>query len=104
MAGTTKLPQSRLSPETAKVHVEVEVCAAALAVTATKAIRIRGEVERCLFMRNSIAHFLRVKHDLALVMRALGHTNARTAMIPQHPSLERVRSIVNKRPKQKGKK
>ncbi|MGA8089474.1 MAG: tyrosine-type recombinase/integrase [Terracidiphilus sp.] len=36
--------------------------------------------------------------DLALVMRALGHTNAQTAMIYQHPSLERVRAIVNERP------
>jgi hypothetical protein len=30
-------------------------------------------------------------------MRALGHTNAQTAMIYQHPSLERVRAIVNER-------
>jgi integrase len=35
--------------------------------------------------------------DLSLVMRALGHTNAQTAMIYQHPSLETVRAIVNKR-------
>jgi len=33
--------------------------------------------------------------DLSLVMRALGHTNAQTAMIYQHPSLERVRNVVN---------
>lgn len=33
--------------------------------------------------------------DLSLVMRALGHTNAQTAMIYQHPSLETVRNIVN---------
>lgn len=37
--------------------------------------------------------------DLSLVMRALGHTNAQTAMIYQHPSLERVRSVVNERPR-----
>lgn len=36
--------------------------------------------------------------DLSLVMRALGHTNAQTAMIYQHPSLERVRTIVNENP------
>jgi integrase len=36
--------------------------------------------------------------DLSLVMRALGHTNAQTAMIYQHPSLETVRKIVNERP------
>ena len=36
--------------------------------------------------------------DLSLVMRALGHTNAQTAMIYQHPSLETVRSIVNDNP------
>ena len=36
--------------------------------------------------------------DLSLVMRVLGHTNAQTAMIYQHPSLERVRAIVNERP------
>jgi integrase len=36
--------------------------------------------------------------DLALVMRALGHTNAQTAMIYQHPSLERVRAVVNENP------
>ena len=36
--------------------------------------------------------------DLSLVMRALGHTNAQTAMIYQHPSLERVRAIVNEIP------
>ena len=34
----------------------------------------------------------------ALVVRALGHTNTQTAMIYQHPSLERVRAIVNERP------
>ena len=42
--------------------------------------------------------------DLALVMRALGHTNAQTAMIYQHPSLETVRAIVNERPSKRGKK
>jgi len=36
--------------------------------------------------------------DLSLVMRALGHTNAQTAMIYQHPSLERVRTVVNENP------
>jgi len=36
--------------------------------------------------------------DLSLVMRALGHTNAQTAMIYQHPSLETVRNVVNKIP------
>lgn len=36
--------------------------------------------------------------DLALVMRALGHTNPQTAMIYQHPSLERVRAVVNENP------
>jgi integrase len=33
--------------------------------------------------------------DLSLVMRALGHSNAQTAMIYQHPSLELVRSVIN---------
>jgi integrase len=33
--------------------------------------------------------------DLSLVMRALGHSNAQTAMIYQHPSLETVRSVIN---------
>ena len=33
--------------------------------------------------------------ELSLVMRALGHSSAQTAMIYQHPSLERVRSVVN---------
>ena len=33
--------------------------------------------------------------DLSLVMRVLGHSSAQTAMIYQHPSLERVRSVVN---------
>lgn len=33
--------------------------------------------------------------DLSLVMRALGHSNAQTAMIYQHPSLEIVRSVIN---------
>lgn len=42
--------------------------------------------------------------DLSLVMRALGHTNAQTAMIYQHPSLETVRSIVNERPRPASKK
>ncbi len=36
--------------------------------------------------------------DLSLVMRTLGHTNAQTAMIYQHPSLERVRDVVNENP------
>ena len=35
--------------------------------------------------------------DLSLVMRALGHSSAQTAMIYQHPSLETVRSVVNGR-------
>jgi integrase len=38
--------------------------------------------------------------DLSLVMRALGHTNAQTAMIYQHPSLEKVRAVVNEIPEQ----
>jgi integrase len=42
--------------------------------------------------------------DLSLVMRALGHTNAQTAMIYQHPSLETVRKIVNERPEPASKK
>lgn len=42
--------------------------------------------------------------DLALVMRALGHTNAQTAMIYQHPSLERVRAVVNDSPLAAGQK
>jgi integrase len=33
--------------------------------------------------------------DLSLVMRALGHSSAQTAMIYQHPSLETVRSVIN---------
>ncbi len=33
--------------------------------------------------------------DLSLVMRALGHSSAQTAMIYQHPSLETIRSVVN---------
>ena len=33
--------------------------------------------------------------DLSLVMRALGHSNAQTAMIYQHPSLETIRTVVN---------
>lgn len=37
--------------------------------------------------------------DLALVMRSLGHTNEQTAMIYQHPSLEKVRAVVDERPK-----
>lgn len=36
--------------------------------------------------------------DLALVMRVLGHTNAQTAMIYQHPCLERVRRCERKSP------
>lgn len=36
--------------------------------------------------------------NLPLVMRALGHTNAQTAMIYQHPSLEQIRVVVNERP------
>ena len=47
---------------------------------------------------------LRESGDLSLVMRALGHTNAQTAMIYQHPSLETVRKIVNERPQPAGKK
>ena len=33
--------------------------------------------------------------NLSLVMRTMGHTNAQTAMIYQHPSLETVRMVVN---------
>jgi hypothetical protein len=31
-------------------------------------------------------------------MRTLGHSNAQTAMIYQHPSMEDVREVVNARP------
>lgn len=33
--------------------------------------------------------------DVSLVMRAMGHTNAQTTMIYQHPSLETVRDVMN---------
>jgi site-specific recombinase XerD len=36
--------------------------------------------------------------NLSLVMRTLGHSNAQTAMIYQHPNLEDVRQVVNARP------
>ena len=36
--------------------------------------------------------------NLPLVMRTLGHTNAQTAMIYQHPNVEDVREVVNARP------
>ena len=36
--------------------------------------------------------------NLSLVMRPLGHSNAQTAMIYQHPSMEDVREVVNARP------
>jgi len=36
--------------------------------------------------------------NLSLVMRTLGHSNAQTAMIYQHPSMEDVRHVVNARP------
>jgi integrase len=36
--------------------------------------------------------------NLSLVMRTLGHSNAQTAMIYQHPSMEDVRQVVNARP------
>jgi hypothetical protein len=38
-----------------------------------------------------------LRGDLSLGMRAMGHTNAQTAMIYQHPSLEKVRAAVNER-------
>lgn len=56
--------------------------------------------ERCVFPRGMKIIPLATKvmgatGDLSLVLRALGHTNAQTAMIYQHPSLETVRSVVN---------
>jgi integrase len=36
--------------------------------------------------------------DLSLVMLALGHSSAQTAMIYQHPRLETVRSVINEKP------
>ena len=35
--------------------------------------------------------------NLALVMRTLGHANAQTAMIYQHPSIESVREVIDRR-------
>jgi integrase len=35
--------------------------------------------------------------NLAVVMRALGHSNAQTAMIYQHPSIETVRDVIDSR-------
>jgi len=35
--------------------------------------------------------------NLAAVMRALGHSNAQTAMIYQHPSIDAIREAVDKR-------
>lgn len=42
--------------------------------------------------------------NLSLVMRTLGHSNAQTAMIYQHPSMEDVRQVVNARPLAAGQK
>jgi integrase len=36
--------------------------------------------------------------NVSLVMRTLGHSNAQTAMIYQHPNIEDVRQVVNARP------
>jgi integrase len=36
--------------------------------------------------------------NLSLVMRTLGHSNARTAMIYQHPNMEEGRDVVNAHP------
>ena len=52
---------------------------------------------------DSVRHTLATKimgatDDLSLVMRALGHTNAQTAMIYQHLSLGWVRDVVNENP------
>lgn len=41
---------------------------------------------------------MRATGDLSLVMRSLGHTNAQTAMIYQHPDIETVRSVMNGNP------
>jgi hypothetical protein len=38
------------------------------------------------------------KANLPLVMRTLGRSNAQTAMIYEHPSMEDVRQIVNAGP------
>jgi site-specific recombinase XerD len=35
--------------------------------------------------------------DISLVMRAMGHSSVQTAMIYQHPDLERVRSVMDLR-------
>ena len=42
-------------------------------------------------------HALEATGNLAAVMKALGHSNAQTAMIYQHPGLEAIRFAVNQK-------
>lgn len=63
--------------------------------------RERAGLSRSLVLyaaRHTFAtHVLGATGNLAVVMRALGHSNAQTAMIYQHPSLETVRTAIDQR-------
>jgi integrase len=66
--------------------------------TARREAQLSNEIKLYSARHTFATKVLAATGNLSLVMRTLGHSNAQTAMIYQHPSMEDVRQIVNARP------
>jgi len=66
--------------------------------TARAAAKLSSEIKLYSARHTFATKVLAATGNLSLVMRTLGHSNAQTAMIYQHPSMEDVREVVNARP------
>ena len=66
--------------------------------TARKNAGLSSEIKLYSARHTFATKVLAATGNLSLVMRTLGHSNAQTAMIYQHPSMEDVREVVNARP------
>lgn len=66
--------------------------------TARKDAKLSSEIKLYSARHTFATKVLAATGNLSLVMRTLGHSNAQTAMIYQHPSMEDVRQVVNARP------
>jgi integrase len=66
--------------------------------TARAKAKLSSEIKLYCARHTFATKVLAATGNLSLVMRTLGHSNAQTAMIYQHPSMEDVRQVVNARP------
>ena len=66
--------------------------------TARAKAKLTSEIKLYSARHTFATKVLAATGNLSLVMRTLGHSNAQTAMIYQHPNMEDVREVVNARP------